>query len=75
VTLSGPRERRLLHFSGIVKLWWSPGKAGGYLKEIILTFFLIQFQGVTIKTEQTLSCKAPSPMVLWSRSKPERESA
>ena len=29
MTLSGPRIRRLLHFAGIVKLLWSPGKAGG----------------------------------------------
>jgi hypothetical protein len=32
VTLSSPRGRRLLYFSGTVKLLLSPGKAGGLPK-------------------------------------------
>jgi len=34
VTLSGPRFWRLLYFTGTVKPWESPGKAGGLPREI-----------------------------------------
>jgi len=46
VTLSGPRERRLLYYSGTVKLLLSPGKAGGlpngnYAKGLVVALQLL----------------------------------
>jgi hypothetical protein len=57
VTLSGPRDWRLLHISGTVKLLLSPGKAGGLPKEnyfmkklmtiLIYTIFLFLIIGIS----------------------------